>query len=96
MAGTPSSNNRIVPVIAGKKPVPASSRGSGPRPLRQQLLKGEPVDTDALKIQCLEELRLYAAPIKGDGECPTLNLLAPVSSGVLTFIYSVLNRNKKP
>ena len=66
MAGTSPSKNRIVPVLSDQKPASKSSRNTS-RSLRQQLLKGE-FDKDVLRLPCLDELRLYAAPIRGDGE----------------------------
>ncbi|KAL1954377.1 hypothetical protein VTO42DRAFT_1243 [Malbranchea cinnamomea] len=68
MAGTSPSANRIVPVLSDKKPASRPPK-NGPNSLRQRVLKGEVVDRDALKLPCLDDMRLYAAPIKGDGNC---------------------------
>lgn len=78
MANPPPSHARIVPIMAGRKTTAkpkakssskSSSNGSGSRSsLRKKALKGEKLDPEELRIQCLEERKLYASPIKGDGK----------------------------
>ncbi|KAK2766848.1 hypothetical protein FQN54_006162 [Arachnomyces sp. PD_36] len=74
MANPPPSRARIVPIMAGRKytakPKAGSSSASSSRSsLRKKVLKGEKLDPEDLRIQCLDERKLYASPIKGDGNC---------------------------
>lgn len=73
MANPPPSYARIVPIMAGQritaKPKAGTSNGSSSRSSpRKKALKGEKLEQEELRIQCLEERKLYASPIKGDGK----------------------------
>lgn len=72
MADPPPSRARIVPIMAGRKytakPKAGSSSASSSRSsLRKKALKGEKLEPEELRIQCLDDRKLYASPIKGDG-----------------------------
>ncbi|KAL2006234.1 hypothetical protein VTN00DRAFT_9888 [Thermoascus crustaceus] len=71
MADVPSNRTRIVPIMAGRRYTSKTSKDARSAPKQQQprVSMAKSLETESLKLPCLEELGLYALPTKGDGNC---------------------------
>lgn len=67
MPETSASDTRIVPIITSRESSPKSARNAS-RSSRRQNPRMDLFDPETLRLECLEKLNLYAAPIKGDGK----------------------------
>jgi hypothetical protein len=72
MADAPPNRTRIVPIMARRKTFaknPPTEAHTIPmqRQLRTRAAKEKAAEDELLRLSCLDTLRLYALPTKGDG-----------------------------